>query len=236
MPMCGHVPSVAVMIVTLKALRSQSCAPDGPVAGGFPNLARHAANVRRWGAEPVVALNRFANDAEGDLHAVLDYCAAIGVDAALAEGYLAGGAGMTALAERVVAAAARADTAKVAPLYGPELSLEQKITTVATTVYGAAGVAFKPAAKTRLAQFAASGYGHLPVCIAKTQYSFSDDPKLPGAPSGWTLTISDASLSAGAGFVVATAGNMMLMPGLGKVPQAQKLDVTDSGEIVGMDY
>ena len=236
MPMCGHVPSVAVMIVTLKALRAQGGAPDAPVAAGFPNLARHAANVRRWGAEPVVALNRFANDGEADLQAVLDYCASIGVDAALAEGYLKGGVGMTALAERVVAAARRADPSKVAPLYGPELSLEQKITTVATTVYGAASVSFKPAARTRLAQFAANGYGHLPVCIAKTQYSFSDDPKVPGAPSGWTLTIADASLSAGAGFVVATAGNMMLMPGLGKVPQAQKLDVTDAGEIVGMDY
>jgi formate--tetrahydrofolate ligase len=236
MPMCGHVPSVAVMIVTLKALRAQGGAPDGPVAGGFPNLARHAENVRRWGAQPVVALNRFASDGEADLQAVLDYCASIGVEAALSEGYLKGGPGMTALAERVVAAADRADLSKVAPLYGPELSLEQKITKVATTVYGAAGVAFKPAAKARLAQFAASGYGHLPVCIAKTQYSFTDDPKLMGAPSGWTLTISDASLSAGAGFVVATAGSMMLMPGLGKVPQAQKLDVTDAGEIVGMDY
>jgi len=236
MPMCGHVPSVAVMIVTLKALRAQGGSPDGPVANGFPNLARHAANVRRWGAEPVVALNRFAADLEADLKEVLDYCASLGVEAALAEGYLKGGEGMADLARKVVAAADRADTTKVAPLYGPALSFEQKITEIATKVYGAKGVTFKPGAKSRLQRYTDLGYGHLPVCIAKTQYSFTDDAKVMGAPSGWTLTISDASLSAGAGFVVATAGNMMLMPGLGKVPQAQKLDVTDEGAVVGMDY
>ncbi len=236
MPMSGHVPSVAVMIVTLKALRAQGGAPDAPVSLGFPNLARHASNIRRWGAEPVVALNRFAADSEADLATVLDYCASIGVEAALSEGYLKGGAGMADLARAVVAAADRADAAKIAPLYGPELPLEQKITEVATKVYGAHGVAFKPGAKARLKQYADLGFGHLPVCIAKTQYSFTDDAKVMGAPVGWTLTISDASLSAGAGFVVATAGSMMLMPGLGKVPQAQKLDVTDDGAIVGMDY
>ena len=192
--------------------------------------------MRRWGAEPVVALNRFAADAEADLQTVLDYCASIGVDAALSEGYLKGGAGMAALAEHVVAAADRADLAKVKPLYGPELSFEQKITEVATKVYGASGVAFMPAAKARLQQYAALGYGHLPVCIAKTQFSFTDDAKVMGAPSDWTLTISDASLSAGAGFVVAIAGSMMLMPGLGRAAQAQRLDVTDAGDVVGMDY
>ena len=223
--MCGHVPSVAVMIVTLKALRAQGGAPDGPVQKGFPNLARHAANVRRWGAEPVVALNRFAADLEADLKDVLDYCASIGVEAALSEGYLKGGEGMADLARKVVAAADRADLSKVAPLYGPELTFEQKITEIATKVYGAAGVTFKPGAKNRLQQYAALGYGHLPVCIAKTQYSFTDDAKVMGAPSGWTLTIADASLSAGAGFVVATAGNMMLdaRPGQGAAgPEARR--------------
>ncbi len=236
MPMCGHVPSVAVMIVTLKALRAQGGSPDGALEQGFPNLARHAANVRRWGAEPVVALNRFAADTEADLAVVLAYCASIGVEAALSEGYLKGGDGMVDLARKVVAAADRADLSKVVPLYSPELTFEQKITEVATKVYGAARVAFKPGARTRLQQYASLGYGHLPVCIAKTQFSFTDDASVMGAPSGWTLTISDASLSAGAGFVVATAGNMLLMPGLGKVPQAQKLDVTDAGDVVGMDY
>jgi formate--tetrahydrofolate ligase len=124
----------------------------------------------------------------------------------------------------------------VKPLYNEGQSLVEKITTIATKVYGADKVALKPAAKSRLEKLESLGYGKLPVCIAKTQYSFTDDPKMMGAPLGWTLTISDVTLSAGAGFVVAIAGSMMLMPGLGKVPQAQKLDVDDQGRAIGMEY
>jgi len=115
------------------------------------------------------------------------------------------------------------------------MPLEDKISTIATQVYGADDVSIKPAARARLQQFTAQGYGKLPVCIAKTQYSFSDDPQLLGAPTGWTLNITDAMLSAGAGFVVAVAGNMMLMPGLGKTPQAYKLDVDETGNVIGLD-
>ena len=143
---------------------------------------------------------------------------------------------MTDLADRVVAAASSSSPDQVRPIYTPEMSLEEKIKTIATKVYGAAGVEFKPAAKSRLQRLSSLGYQRFPVCIAKTQYSFSDDPTMMGAPSGWTLTISDVTLSAGAGFVVAIAGSMMLMPGLGKVPQAQKLDVDDAGNVIGMDY
>jgi formate--tetrahydrofolate ligase len=234
MPMCGHVPSAAVVIVTLKALRAQGGAADGPARAGFPNLDRHLANLRRWGVPAVVALNRFASDSEAELQAVLDHCRAQGVEAALSEGYLKGGDGMTDLADRVVAAAAAGSQA--APIYSADTPLEEKITTVATKVYGASGVSFKPAAKSRLQRLTTLGYHRLPVCIAKTQYSFSDDPTMMGAPSGWTLTISDVTLSAGAGFVVAIAGSMMLMPGLGKVPQAQRLDVDDAGNVIGMEY
>ena len=236
MPMCGHVPSAAAVIVTVKALRAQGGSPDGPVESGFPNLARHLDNIKRWGVPAVIALNRFPDDTAADLDRVLSYCRSIGADAALSEGYGKGGDGMTALAEKIVAAAASSDPALVKPIYSAEQSLEDKITTVATRVYGAGNVAFKPAAKSRLARFEALGYGRMPVCIAKTQYSFTDDPKQAGAPSGWTLTVSDVSLSAGAGFVVAIAGSMMLMPGLGKVSQAQKLDVDAQGRVVGMDY
>jgi len=236
MPMCGHVPSAAVVIVTLKALRAQGGSPDGPVELGFPNLARHLRNVQRWGVPPVVAMNRFPGDTDEDLQQVLDYCTSVGADAALAEGYSKGGDGMTALAAKVVKAAADTDLSRVKPLYTNDQPLEAKITTIATQVYGAKGVAFKPAARSRLKRFEELGYGTLPVCIAKTQYSFSDDPKLMGAPSDWTLTISDVTLSAGAGFVVAIAGSMMLMPGLGKVPQAHKLDVDDDGKVMGMEY
>ena len=236
MPMCGHVPSAAAVIVTLKALRTQGGSPDGPVDLGFPNLARHVDNLRRWGVQPVIALNRFPGDKDDDLDLVLKYCRTLQVEAALSEGYAKGGDGMKALAEKIVAVASASNTADVKPIYTEGQSLIDKITTVATQVYGATTVVFKPAAKSRLEKLAALGYGKLPVCIAKTQYSFSDDPKLMGAPLGWTLTISDVSLSAGAGFVVAIAGAMMLMPGLGKVPQAQKLDVDDNGKAIGMDY
>ncbi|MCC7241026.1 MAG: formate--tetrahydrofolate ligase [Acidobacteria bacterium] len=236
MPACGHVPAAAVVIVTLKALRAQGGAPDGPVASGFPNLDRHLANLRRWGVPAVVALNRFANDSEADLEAVLTHCRSAGVDAALSEGYLKGGDGMTDLADRVVAAAAASDPGQVKPIYTADMPLEAKIRAVASQVYGASTVAFKPAARARLERFAGLGYDRLPVCIAKTQYSFTDDPKVMGAPEGWTLTISDVTLSAGAGFVVAIAGSMMLMPGLGKTPQAHKLDVDDAGQVIGMDY
>jgi formate--tetrahydrofolate ligase len=236
MPMSGHVPAAAVVIVTLKALRAQGGTPDSPVKAGFPNLDRHLANIKRWGAPAVVALNRFAADDERDLDAVLAHCRGQGVDAALAEGYLKGGDGMTDLADRVVAAASATDPARVQPIYSADMSLEDKLTAVATQVYGARDVTFKAAAKARLERLSSLGYGRLPVCIAKTQYSFTDDPKVMGAPHGWTLPISDVTLSAGAGFVVAIAGSMMLMPGLGKVPQAQKLDVDGAGQVIGMDY
>ncbi|MEZ5286109.1 MAG: formate--tetrahydrofolate ligase [Vicinamibacterales bacterium] len=157
MPMCGHVPSAAVVIVTLKALRAQGGDPQGPVSAGFPNLERHLANLRRWGVPAVIALNRFAADTDSDLDAVLAHCRALGAEAALSEGYLKGGPGMTDLADRVVAAAATSDPAAVSPIYGPEVPLMEKIRTVATQVYGAAAVAFKPAARQRLERFAALG-------------------------------------------------------------------------------
>jgi formate--tetrahydrofolate ligase len=146
----------------------------------------------------------------------------------LSEGYARGGEGMSDLADKVVAAAA-SNPKKVTPLYDLDLPLEAKIREIATKVYGADGLSIKAAARTRLAQFEKLGYGKLPVCVAKTQYSFSDDPKLMGAPTGWTLNITDATLSAGAGFVVAVAGSMMLMPGLGKTPQAQNWMSTTTG-------
>jgi formate--tetrahydrofolate ligase len=238
MPMCGHVPSVAVVIVTLKALRAQGGSTDGsgPVEKGFPNLQRHIENLHRWGVPTIVALNRFPTDSEEDLERVRAYCVSLGSDAALSEGYARGGEGMTDLADKVVSAAGAARHDDVKPLFDRDLPIEAKIAQIATRVYGAERVSFKPSAKARLQQFASLGYGNLPVCIAKTQYSFTDDPKQMGAPTGWTLNVTDATLSAGAGFVVAIAGSMMLMPGLGKTPQAHKLDVDADGNVLGMEY
>ncbi len=236
MPISGHVPAAAVVIVTLKALRAQGGRADGPVENGFANLNRHLRNLQRWGVTPVVALNRFPADTDADLERVRNHCVTLGIEAALSEGYTRGGEGMTDLAAKVVAAACKSDSAKVKPIYALTRALEAKITDVATQVYGAARVVFKAAARERLKRFTDLGYGALPVCIAKTQYSFTDDAKVMGAPDGWTLSVTDATLSAGAGFVVAIAGNMMLMPGMGQSPQAYKLDVDDTGAIVGMAY
>jgi formate--tetrahydrofolate ligase len=238
MPASGHVPSVAVVIVTLKALRAQggSVAANGPVEGGFPNLERHLGNLKQWGVPAVVALNRFPSDADSDLEAVRAFCASRGVEAAISDGYAKGGDGMTLLADKVVEATRNSKHNAVRSLYERNATFDEKLTAIATRVYGAERVSIKPAARSRLQQFTALGYGSLPVCVAKTQYSFSDDAKLLGAPSGWTLNITDATLSAGAGFVVAIAGSMMLMPGLGKTPQAHKLDVDDQGHAVGMEY
>ena len=153
MPMCGHVPSVAVVIVTLKALRAQGGSVDGsgPVERGFPNLQRHLANLGRWGVPAVVALNRFPSDSAEDLERVRAYCLSLGVEAAISEGYAKGGDGMTDLADRVVTAASASNPKEVKPLYDVALPLENKILEIATKVYGAEGVSIKPAAKTRLA-------------------------------------------------------------------------------------
>lgn len=236
MPVCGHVPAAAAVIVTIKALRAQGGRPDSAIEQGFPNLDRHLANLRRWGVTPVVALNRFPDDRAADLDAVRAYCATLGVAAELSDGYARGGEGMTELAAKIIAAASESDRSRVKPIYASERPLEGKIADVATQVYGAGQVAFKPAARQRLQRFTDLGYGVLPVCIAKTQYSFTDDGTVMGAPQGWTLTITDATLAAGAGFVVAIAGNMMLMPGMGQTPQAHKLDVDEDGRVIGMDY
>jgi formate--tetrahydrofolate ligase len=152
----------------------------------------------------------------------------------LSEAFTKGGDGAAALAQKVVETIEKNPKPNVQPIYGLEGSLENKIASVATKVYGAAGVALSDKARAKLQQFNDWGFAGLPVCIAKTQYSFSDNPKLLGAPTGWTLNITDASLSAGAGFVVAIAGNMMLMPGLPKVSRAASIDVNAKGEIIGV--
>ena len=201
---------------------------------GLPNLGRHLQNLKKYNLQPVVAVNRFPTDTPEQLEVVKSYCKELGFEAAVADVFAQGGAGAIELAEKVVAAAEKADPTKVQPLYTPEMNFEEKIKRVATEIYGAGKVVIEDSAKKKLARFSELGYGHFPVCMAKTQYSFSDNPKLLGAPTGHTFTVTDANLSAGAGFVVPIGGNMMLMPGLGKVPQAVKMDVDDAGNIVGM--
>lgn len=229
LPQSGIPPAAAVLIASARALAEQG---SGVLRDGFANLDRHIANLRRSGVPVVVAINRFADDSEEQLRGIAAHCDEMGVRSALTDVFHHGGAGGEALAHAVMEACQGPSSPRA--LYPPELSLEEKTRVVATEVYGAAGVYFESEARRKLRRYTTAGYAHLPVCMAKTQSSFTDNPKVLSAPTGWTLTVTDAHLSAGAGYVVIIAGNMMRMPGLGKDPQAFHMDVDEEGRIVGL--
>jgi formate--tetrahydrofolate ligase len=241
MPSSGLKPVAAVLIASARALCEQGSAHDSAarfdtaaLRAGFANLARHIDNLRKFRVPLVVAVNRFSTDPQAHIDLIQDFCRVDGCDSAVVDAFDRGGEGALELAEKVVSATETADPLQICPLYPPEMSIEKKVETVAREIYGASGVYFETPARKAIRKFIELGFGHLPVCIAKTQSSFSDNPKLIGAPQGWTLTVTDAHLSAGAGFIVVIAGNMLLMPGLGKVPQAVKMDVDDAGQIIGL--
>jgi formate--tetrahydrofolate ligase len=227
----GVAPAAAVLVTTVQSVRNQG---EGDLERGLPNLGRHLDNLRQFGVPTIVAINRFPKDIDSDLKRLADYCAERGSTTALSEAFTKGGAGATELAERVIEAIASHPDPTVRPAYELEEPLAEKIRKVARKIYGAGDVSFSDQAQAKLQQFSEWGYARRPVCIAKTQYSFTDDPKVLGAPTGWTLRVTDASLSAGAGFVVVISGNIMLMPGLPKVSRAASIDVDDAGEIIGV--
>ncbi|MFZ0271409.1 MAG: formate--tetrahydrofolate ligase [Acidobacteriaceae bacterium] len=231
MGISGTSPSAAVLVTTVQSLRNQG---EGEIERGFPNLARHAQNLQRFGLPTLVAINRFPHDTLEELEQVRAFCTTLGVRAALTEPFTQGGQGSEVLARAVVDLIDRNPGATAHPIYALSDSYEEKLNKVATQIYGASGVSLSDTARTKLRQFVDWGYQGLPICVAKTQYSFTDNPKLLGAPTGWTLHINDVSLSAGAGFLVTIAGNMMLMPGLPKISRAEEIDVDDEGEIVGV--
>lgn len=233
MPASGIKPSAAVLVATVKALRRHDSA-NADLTPGLANLAKHIANLRKYHLPTVVGLNRFAGDRDEDIAIVRQHCAALGAEFAVNDVFAKGGAGGVELAEKVCAAAQTVKPDTIQPLYQARDAIADKIATVAREIYGAAAVDFRAAAKEKIDKFTGLGFGNLPVCIAKTQNSLSDDPKKLGAPTGWTLTISDAHLSSGAGFIVAVAGNMLLMPGLPKVPQSVKMSVDSAGQIRGV--
>jgi formate--tetrahydrofolate ligase len=227
----GIRPSVAVLVATVQSLRAQG---EGSLEAGFANLAHHIHTLRKYGVPIVVAINRFPTDEPCELAAIEAECHRLSVSFSIVEAFSRGGAGAVDLARKVVSTIESNPSPDVRPLYCLEEPLEEKIRKVAVEVYGAAGVTFTSAARAKLDRYTAWGFGRLPVCMAKTQYSLSDNPKLVGVPTGWTLNITDASLSAGAGFVVAIAGNMMLMPGLPREPRALSVDVDVEGNITGV--
>ena len=231
MRVTGISPACAVLVTTVQSLRNQG---DGDLERGLPNLARHARNLQRFGLPVVVAINHFPHDTPEDLSRLRAYCAEVDVASALAEALTRGGEGSVALARAVVDLIERSGAVSAQPIYALDAPYEEKIRRVATEIYGADSVSYSEHAQEKLRRIVDWGYTGLPVCIAKTQYSFTDDPEKMGAPSGWTLHINDVLLSAGAGFLVPISGSMMLMPGLPKVSRAEEIDVDDEGGILGV--
>ena len=234
----GTEPAAAVLVTTAQSLKNQGgqmpeSAGTDELERGFENLAKHVSILQGFGLPVVVAINHFPKDTDEELARLKAWCDAKGLPSAFVEAFTRGGEGAVDLAREVLKVV-DGPAPKLTHTYELDESLEAKIEAVAKKVYGADGVEYTETAKERLRQFEKWGYGKVPVCIAKTQYSLSDDPKRAGAPTGWTLHISDAALSAGAGFVVLISGNMMLMPGLPKSSRALGIDVDDAGEITGL--
>lgn len=239
--MAGFRPSAVVMVATVRALKMHGGLAKtdlgredlGALEAGLPNLLRHVSNIVNVYKLPcVVAVNRFPTDTDAEISLVIEKCRALGVRTVLSTVWADGGAGGTELAEEVVRLCELPNDFSFS--YPLEDSIEDKITAVVRRIYGGDGVTFAPAASKEIARLTALGYGDLPVCMAKTQYSFSDDPAKLGAPEGFTVTVRNVKVSAGAGFIVALTGDIMTMPGLPKVPAAQRIDVDENGRISGL--
>jgi formate--tetrahydrofolate ligase len=235
-------PAAAVIVATVRALKNHGGVKKDKLgevnmdalAAGFENLEKQVENVRVHQVPAVVALNKFPTDTAEEVDFVIKRCAELGVDVVLSDVWAKGGEGGVELAEKVVAVI-EASTQEFKPLYELEsTTAQEKIEIIAKTIYGADGVDFSAKAVADLKKFAEDGYGHLPICMAKTQYSLSDDASKVGRPKGFRIAVREAKLSAGAGFIVALAGEIMRMPGLPKVPSANRIDILESGEIVGL--
>ena len=239
--LAGLVPSAVVVVATVRALKNHGGVPKAELNAenlealekGLPNLLQHVDNIKNvYGLPCVVAINAFPTDTAAELKLVEDKCRELGVNVALSEVWAKGGEGGTLLAGEVLRLCEEPGDFRFA--YDAEDSIEKKINGIAQKVYHADGAVLTPAAKKQLAELEALGFGKLPVCMAKTQYSFSDDPALLGAPKGFTITVRNLKVSAGAGFLVALTGDIMTMPGLPKVPAAENIDVDENGKITGL--
>ncbi|MFV0517793.1 MAG: formate--tetrahydrofolate ligase [Aminipila sp.] len=237
----GIQPSAVVMVATVRALKHHGGVAKADLNNenlealekGLPNLLQHVENITKVFKLPaVVAINAFPTDTAAELALVEQKCKELGVNVALSEVWAKGGEGGIALAKEVVRICEEKNDFSYS--YDLDMSIEEKLNSIATKIYHADGVAFTANAKKQMAQLEALGFGNVPICVAKTQYSFSDDAKLLGAPRGFTLTVRNLKISAGAGFIVALTGDIMTMPGLPKVPSAEKIDVDNTGKISGL--
>ncbi len=239
----GLWPDAIVLVATVRALKHHGGCPKDQLSAegvdylkkGLANLMAHIDHVKNvWKRPVIVAMNRFITDTDAEMAALREACEAAGAPVELCDGWARGGEGVTELAELVCRTVDAQEDHTPSYTYEDDLSLKEKIEAVAKRIYGAKDVAFGGSVLKQLARLEEEGWGRCPVCIAKTQYSFSDDPKALGAPSGFTLHIRQVRLSAGAGFVVAFAGDIIAMPGLPRVPAAEAIDVNDEGKIVGL--
>ncbi len=234
-------PEVAVLVATIRALKSHGGVKKDELSNeniealtkGFPNLEKHIENVGKYGVQSVVAINKFPTDTVAEVEALVKLCADKGVKAIPIDVWGKGSEGAIELAENV-AELAENGKSNFKPLYENAASIKEKIETIAKEIYGADGVEFDKKAEKQIKRFEEMGYGDLSICMAKTQYSLSDDPKLLARPSGFEITVREVSLSAGAGFIVALTGDVMTMPGLPKVPAAMRMDIDDAGVISGL--
>ena len=237
----GLKPDAVVIVSTVRALKMHGgVARDalreenlGALESGFANLARHIGNLRQFGVPAVVSVNRFSDDTERELGRLRELCAGLGAEAVVADHWACGGEGAADLA-RAVVALAESGKSEFRFLYPDEMPLWDKVRTIAQRLYGASDIEADKSVRDRFAALQEQGFGHLPVCIAKTQYSFTTDPNVKGAPSGHVLTVRELRLSAGAEFVVAVCGEIMTMPGLSRTPAANSIEVTEDGRITGL--
>ena len=240
--MAGLTPSAVVVVATIRALKMHGGVPKtelgtenlDALAKGLPNLLRHVSNIKNVYKLPcVVAVNRFPTDTDAEIEEVIRECRALGVNTVLSTVWADGGRGGEALAREVIRLCEE-DKGYFTFSYELDIPIEKKIEAVVKKIYGGDGVEFSSAAKKQLKRLEQLGFGNLPVCIAKTQYSFSDDPTLLGAPTGFTVTVKNVKVSAGAGFIVVLTGDIMTMPGLPKSPAAERIDVDENGRITGL--
>lgn len=240
-PRAGFHSDVAVVVVTLRALKAHGGLTEAEwkkpnrvaLEAGFANLDRHLDNVARFGVPAVVAINRFRDDTAEELDVVRAHCAARGVRAEVSEVVARGGAGGTALAQAVLDTL-ETTPSRFAPLYDPKMPIEDKIHRLATTLYGASGVVYEKKAIRDIKRLVKMGFGELPVCMARTQLSFTDDPSRKGAPTGWDMRVREVRVSAGAGFLVVLTGDILRMPGLPARPAAIDMDIDDEGNVTGL--
>ncbi|MBO4281002.1 MAG: formate--tetrahydrofolate ligase [Lachnospiraceae bacterium] len=239
--MAGLKPDAVVLVATVRALKYNGGVPKTELAQenlealkkGIVNLEKHIENLQMYKVPVIVTLNRFTEDTDAELNYVKQFCEERGCDFALSEVWAKGGEGGIELAERVLATLA-GKKSDFTPIYPDDMPLKEKIETVCKKIYGADGVLFDPAAEKMLTKLTELGFGNVPVCMAKTQYSLSDDPGKLGRPTGYQVTVREVYVSAGAGFVVALTGTIMTMPGLPKHPAAERIDVDDDGVIDGL--